>query len=698
MPVQPSRHLQFGSCASTTRGSLAGGQTTVCEWSVAALSALGQALDEQDEDVVTELLRELTDALRTVRPPKAADLDTALKLLQRHQRTSAILAICGVAALARLTTTSILHKYVLALLDDGQISSARAVMAQVPEEMRQTNTEIRGALGRIEKDTYLVLDSGTAAAQEALASGIEIYRGTYLLHPAQNWYHGINAVALLCRAQRDGVPLTGYPDPAGSACEIAQQILELANSGTVDDDWLLATAAEAALAVDDAAEALNWTWRYLAAKAADRFAIASTLRQLTGLWQLTADREPGALLLPMIQQALLHAGGQVQLPLAVAPDTSDGRWVSERILVAGGMVPITWPIAGNEAGHAVCLVTVDMRVGTGFVLAGNFAGERGWPSVVVLTNQHVLGAAPEVDISLFFDTGGGTGLPLTVRGVRRLWTDRFDPSETEPPLDVCVLGVPAADQALLPALQITETPDLNRPKQHRAYLIGHPEGGEKKISLHETRLVSVDGVWAEYTSPTEEGNSGSPVFDDRWRVFAIHCQGGRNAQQSNRGILLEAIIKQIRRTPAEHLAESGSDRTGISTLSQTEACQLAASGAEYRSIVTVQARQLDAPQEWTSRSGSLLRGQAGDWVLLDDSDEWTITDSAFVATYRQRADGSWEKPSTVRAIRIDGPVDVETPEGISHGGQGDWLVTGRGAGAWPITARAFARRYVPIED
>lgn len=511
------------------------------------MGALSSALDEHDEAEITGLIRALTDALRSTLPPPLADIDTVLKLLQRAQRTPDILAVGEVAVLARLTSTSILHKYALALLDNGQIAAARATLAQLPEETRQQHLEIRGVLGRLEKDTYLQLDSATVAAQDALTSAIEIYRGTYLCDPSQNWYHGINAVALLCRAERDGVSLSGYPDAMAAARQIAQEILDLARAGTVDDDWLLGTSAEAALALDDTEEALGWIWRYLAAKATDRFAIASTLRQFTTLWQLDVEDEPGALLLPMIQQALLRAGGGVELPLAVAPDTTEGRWVKERIMAPGGMVSINWPIAGNEAGDAVCLVAADGQTGTGFVLPGNFAGDRGWPNVVVLTAQHVIEGTRDEDISLHFDSGGGIGVPLTIKGLKRLWVHQVGSTRTEP-LDVCVLGVPEPEQCLLPTLRITSTPDMASPKLHRAYLIGHPDGGEKKISLHETHLVAVKGVWAEYTSPSAAGSSGSPVFDDQWRVFAMHCHGGRSAQQSNRGILLDAVIARIVRT------------------------------------------------------------------------------------------------------------------------------------------------------
>jgi V8-like Glu-specific endopeptidase len=86
---------------------------------------------------------------------------------------------------------------------------------------------------------------------------------------------------------------------------------------------------------------------------------------------------------------------------------------------------------------------------------------------------------------------------------------------------------------------------------HRAYVIGYPRGVQDvAFSLHDTRVLDLDDRVAHYRSPTEEGSSGSPVFDDEWRVFALHHRGSQEmlrlhrapgTYEANEGIRVDRI-------------------------------------------------------------------------------------------------------------------------------------------------------------
>jgi V8-like Glu-specific endopeptidase len=84
------------------------------------------------------------------------------------------------------------------------------------------------------------------------------------------------------------------------------------------------------------------------------------------------------------------------------------------------------------------------------------------------------------------------------------------------------------------------------------YVIGHPRAGGLQMSLHDSLLLARDRHerLLHYRTPTEAGNSGSPVFNEDWNVLALHHGGSANMPrlhpeagfyEANEGILLKAI-------------------------------------------------------------------------------------------------------------------------------------------------------------
>jgi V8-like Glu-specific endopeptidase len=86
-------------------------------------------------------------------------------------------------------------------------------------------------------------------------------------------------------------------------------------------------------------------------------------------------------------------------------------------------------------------------------------------------------------------------------------------------------------------------------------VIGYPNGVQDVcFSLHDTRVLDLDDRVMHYRSPTEEGSSGSPVFDHEWRVFALHHRGGHQllrlhgqagTYEANEGIRLDRIREAV---------------------------------------------------------------------------------------------------------------------------------------------------------
>jgi V8-like Glu-specific endopeptidase len=69
-------------------------------------------------------------------------------------------------------------------------------------------------------------------------------------------------------------------------------------------------------------------------------------------------------------------------------------------------------------------------------------------------------------------------------------------------------------------------------------------------------LLDWDQHLVHYRTPTEPGSSGSPVFDDQWRLVAIHHKGSSNlpklngkpgTYEANEGINILAIADAVGR-------------------------------------------------------------------------------------------------------------------------------------------------------
>ena len=79
----------------------------------------------------------------------------------------------------------------------------------------------------------------------------------------------------------------------------------------------------------------------------------------------------------------------------------------------------------------------------------------------------------------------------------------------------------------------------------RATVLHHPGGSDLQVSDRHNLIVSVNPPVVRYLADTEAGSSGAPVFDENWRLIAIH-QGGR-VGVGNTGILVASIAQLLRR-------------------------------------------------------------------------------------------------------------------------------------------------------
>lgn len=90
------------------------------------------------------------------------------------------------------------------------------------------------------------------------------------------------------------------------------------------------------------------------------------------------------------------------------------------------------------------------------------------------------------------------------------------------------------------------------------YIIQHPRGETKKVALDNNKLLALprgDHNFLYYEADTDEGSSGSPVFNAQWEVVALHHVGGleEDGIKANEGVRISKILADIK-AKAQNLA------------------------------------------------------------------------------------------------------------------------------------------------
>lgn len=79
------------------------------------------------------------------------------------------------------------------------------------------------------------------------------------------------------------------------------------------------------------------------------------------------------------------------------------------------------------------------------------------------------------------------------------------------------------------------------------FIIQHPGGKEKMVGLSENTVSAIVGDKIQYMTDTEGGSSGSPVFNDRWELVALHhaAISDGSGKVLNEGISIGSIKKKL---------------------------------------------------------------------------------------------------------------------------------------------------------
>ena len=98
--------------------------------------------------------------------------------------------------------------------------------------------------------------------------------------------------------------------------------------------------------------------------------------------------------------------------------------------------------------------------------------------------------------------------------------------------------------------------------------------------------------------------------------------------------------------------------------------------------------------------GGEQRAKAGDWLVDNEGDVYTVDADVFMRTYRQVGPGAYVKSTPVWAARASQAGSVRTMEGETHYEAGDYVVsnTPDGSDGYAMKAERFERLYTLAEE
>jgi V8-like Glu-specific endopeptidase len=247
---------------------------------------------------------------------------------------------------------------------------------------------------------------------------------------------------------------------------------------------------------------------------------------------------------------------------------------SEAIVTQNNFLPVRFLEAGLIISKAVARVAIQFAelptagVATGFMVS----------PTLFMTNNHVIGDRDfatklEVQFNYQYSLDGGNIMTPTKYDL--------DPDSyfyTSPELDFTLVRVkprpvvpqsPGGTAGEIKAGdefgRITLTTKFFYSVGQLANVVQHPQGRPKEIALHENKVDTIYANVLRYTTDTEPGSSGSPVFNNQWTLIALHHAAGEPDKAGkfidNEGIRIDRIIEHLKKPatkiPADILKELG---------------------------------------------------------------------------------------------------------------------------------------------
>jgi formylglycine-generating enzyme required for sulfatase activity/V8-like Glu-specific endopeptidase len=132
---------------------------------------------------------------------------------------------------------------------------------------------------------------------------------------------------------------------------------------------------------------------------------------------------------------------------------------------------------------------------------------------------------------------------------------------------ICLAEPPYDDDGMPIQPLLTSSNARNLVLDEQVAIIQHPEGDTIKVAYGQ--VVNIEGERFQYNVNTKGGSSGSPVFDAQWDLVGLHRGSGPDREDVNEGIVLAAILVEIKEFLEDAWREYDKDRSAQPLLSIT---------------------------------------------------------------------------------------------------------------------------------
>ncbi|MDH5526486.1 MAG: trypsin-like peptidase domain-containing protein [Nitrospirota bacterium] len=207
----------------------------------------------------------------------------------------------------------------------------------------------------------------------------------------------------------------------------------------------------------------------------------------------------------------------------------------EKIHKENNLLPARFLEDGAGRARAVCRVVIRDTAGviggygTGFLIAPE----------LIMTNNHVLPTIESArgSVAEFGYEEDQVSTSVTLKPDLLYITDEN--------LDFTIVACRPTDLGDIEPVPLTRNPAMVT-RSERVNIIQHPQARRKEVALHQNKVIKVLDKVVHYTTDTEPGSSGSPVFNNDWGLVALHHAGWSDGGTvTNEGIRVSAIVRHL---------------------------------------------------------------------------------------------------------------------------------------------------------